>query len=266
MSVRSDLPGVRDVGARDVTAVPRVALVTGATSDIGAAISRALGAGGLSVALGFRPSTGSPDRLADELTAMGSIALPVVADVASVDAIHAAREQVESALGPVSVLVNVAARVRFERFLDSDPTDWAGDIDVTLLGTMRACHAIAPSMKQHGWGRIVNIAAYGAVVGEPALAVASVAKAGVLGLTRTLAKEFGSHGITVNAVAPGFIETTATPRRLREPQRLAAIAGRQLAGRLAEPADIAGTVAYLVGDAAALVTGQVISVGAVQAP
>jgi 2-hydroxycyclohexanecarboxyl-CoA dehydrogenase len=243
-----------------MTDTRRVALVTGATSDIGAAISRSLAAGTFAVAVAYHADEAAGWALTRELQAAGARATAVAVDLGAIESLVAARDEVEEVLGPVDVLVNCAARVHFSRFLDSDPSEWAGDVDITLLGTMRACHVFAPRMSERGWGRIVNIVAEGALVGEPALAVATAAKAGVLGLTRTLARELGPHGITVNAVSPGFVPTAATPEHLLQPDRLEQIARSYPMGRLGRPEDIAAMVACLAGEEIGYVTGQTISV------
>jgi 2-hydroxycyclohexanecarboxyl-CoA dehydrogenase len=243
-----------------MTEAGRVALVTGGTSDIGAAIARSLGARSFAVAVAYHADETVGRGIVRGIEADGGRALAVALDVASMDSVVAAREQVEENLGPVDVVVNCAARVRFSRFLDSDPSHWGEDVDVTLLGTMRSCHVFAPRMAQRAWGRIVNIVAEGAIVGEPSLAVACAAKAGVLGLTRTLALELAEHGITVNAVSPGFVPTASTPDRLLEPERLERIVRSYPMGRLGRPQDIAAMVACLASEEMGYVTGQTISV------
>ena len=236
------------------------AFVTGATSDIGTAIVRVLAARGHAVAVHYHTKSEPAERLAREIEASGGAALAVAADIASLEQVRAAVATAGERLGPVAVLVNVAALVRFERFMASDPADWQAQIDVTLGGCLNACRVAAEQMLTQGAGRIVNIVAEGAIVGEPALAVASAAKAGVMGFTRTLARELADQGITVNAVSPGFVATQAVPPELRTSERLAQIAARYPAGRLGTPEDIAFVVAFLVSPEAGYVTGQTISV------
>jgi NAD(P)-dependent dehydrogenase (short-subunit alcohol dehydrogenase family) len=243
-----------------MSAAGRVAVVSGGTSDIGAAIARALGTGGVAVAVGYHSDKSAGRSIAYDIEALGGQAIAVEVDVTQIDSIVEARQTIEALYGPVNVLVNCAARVRFARFLESDPAEWSGDIDVTLVGTMRACHVFAPSMAERRWGRIVNIVAEGAIVGEPSLAVASAAKAGVLGLTRTLALDLAKHGITVNAVSPGFVPTSATPPRFLDPDRLERIVSQYPMGRLGRPEDVATIVTTLVSEQVGYVTGQTISV------
>jgi NAD(P)-dependent dehydrogenase (short-subunit alcohol dehydrogenase family) len=237
-----------------------VALVTGATSDIGTAISRALAADGNAVGVHFHHREDRARALAAELEQFGVSSLVVAGDVSELRDVRRIAEELSAALGPITVLVNVAADVRFERFLDSDPDGWDRQLNVTLRGTMNACYVAAGGMVQSGGGRIVSVLAEGALVGEPALAVASVAKAGVLGLTRTLARELAPHGVTVNAVSPGFVPTDSVPRRFRTPERLEVIAAGYPMKRLGTPEDVAAAVAYLCSDGAGYVSGQTLSV------
>lgn len=238
----------------------RVALVTGATSDIGTAISRALAADGNAVGVHFHHREDRARTLAAELEQLGVGSLAVGGDISKLGDVRRIAEELCAALGPLTVLVNVAAAVRFERFLDSDPDGWQRQIDVTLRGTMNACYVAAGAMVRSGGGRIVSVLAEGALVGEPSLAVASMAKAGVLGLTRTLSRELAPHGVTVNAVSPGFVATDSVPDRFRTPERLEKIAGGYPMKRLGTPEDIAGAVAYLCSDGAGYVSGQTLSV------
>lgn len=237
-----------------------VAIVTGATGDIGAAIALALARRGDDVAVHYHRDGERAAELATAIREAGARAIAVAADVTDLDRVEAAVDRIAETLGEPAILVNAAAAVRFERFLDSDPARWAEQIDVTLRGTLNCCRPVARRMARAGYGRIVNLAAEGALVGEPGLAVASAAKAGVLGFTRSLARELAASGITVNAVSPGFVPTGSVPARLRTPARLAAIAARYPAGRLGTPDDVAATVAFLCSAEAGYVTGQTVSV------
>lgn len=236
------------------------ALVTGATSDIGAAIALALADAGLSVGVHFHRREDRARELVGQLEERGVKAVAVRADVADHNDARALTDRTVERLGPLWALVNAAADVRFARFLESDPATWRQQVDVSLHGVLNCSHAAAQHMVGVGAGRIVNVVAEGALVGEPALSVASAAKAGVVGFTRSLARELAPAGVTVNAVSPGFIPTDAVPEAMRTPERLQRIAARYPARRLGTPQDIAEVVAFLCSDAAGYVMGQTISV------
>jgi 2-hydroxycyclohexanecarboxyl-CoA dehydrogenase len=238
----------------------QVAIVTGATSEIGAAAARELARRGHAVGVHFHRHEERAAALVEELTAGDGEAVAFGADVAEEAEVERGFADVRDALGPIAVLVNVAALVRFERFMESSAEDRRAQVAATLLGTMNCCRVAAEDMRDAGEGRIVSVVAEGALVGEPALAVASAAKAGVVGLTRSLALELAGEGITVNSVSPGFVPTDAVPARFREPDRLERIARRYPAGRLGTPADIAAAIGFLCSPEASYVTGQTLSV------
>jgi 3-oxoacyl-[acyl-carrier protein] reductase len=238
----------------------RVAIVLGATSGIGKAIARRLADAETAVAVHCHRDRAAATALCDELDREGAGATVVQADVAAFAEVRDMAAAVAGELGVATIVVNAAARVRFERLMDSDPDDWTEQIDVTLRGALNVCRVFGEGMIEAGRGRFVHIVAEGALLGEPSLAVASVVKAGVLGLTRTAALELASHGVTVNSVSPGFVVTAATPERYRDPERLAALTRRYPMGRLGTPDDVAAAVGFLCSDAAGYITGQTISV------
>lgn len=237
-----------------------VAAVIGATSDIGGAIARALARDGAAVAVHYHSDEAAADRLVNELAGAGVRTARFRANIASFDDVRSLATAIDERLGPPAVVVNTAADVRFERFLDSDPEQWRQQVDITLMGAMNVMRVFGEGMVSRRHGRLIAVLAEGALVGEPALAVASATKGGVLGLVRALAKDFARHGVTVNGVSPGFVPTKAVPERFRSGERLKSIARHYPAGRLGTPEEVADAVAFLASPRAAYVTGQTISV------
>ncbi len=232
----------------------RVALVTGASGGIGDAIARALHARGAHVALSGtrRPAL---EALA---SALGGRASVHDADLADREAASMLVRAVEADAGRLDILVNNAGLTRDGLALRMKDEDWDRVLDVDLGAPFRLCRAALAGMVRRRHGRIVNIASIVAVTGNPGQANYTAAKAGLLGMTRTLAREVASRAITVNAVAPGFVETAMT-EALSEAQRTA-LAGQIPLGRLGRPEDVASAVLYLASDEAAWVTGTTLHV------
>ena len=232
----------------------RTALVTGASGGIGAAIARALAAQGASVALGgtrLEPL----QALAAEI---GDKAHVVAADLSDRSAADAAFADAEKKLGQVDILVNNAGITRDQLALRMKDEDWDRVIEVNLTSGFRLSRMALRGMMKRRWGRIVGITSVVAVTGNPGQANYAASKAGMIGMTKALAAEVASRGITVNCVAPGFIETAMTAVLTEEQNQR--IAGNVPTGRLGAALEIAAAVVYLASEEAAYTTGTTLHV------
>ncbi len=232
----------------------KTALITGASGGIGGAIATALhGAGAL---VGLSGTRIEPlEALAAEL---GERAFVLPCNLGVAEAVEALPAQAIKAMGGLDILINNAGITRDQLFMRMSDEDWATVLDVNLTSTMRLCRgAIRPMMKKR-WGRIVNISSVVGATGNPGQANYAASKAGMIGLSKSLAQEVASRGITVNAVAPGFIATAMTDK-LNDEQK-AAINSRIPAARMGTPAEIAAAVLYLASEEAGYVTGATLHV------
>lgn len=231
----------------------KVALVTGGSRGIGAAISRELGRAGAKVAVNYRSGKEAAEEIAGEV---GGVA--VQADVSDPAQAQRLVEEVEELLGDVDCLVNNAGITRDTLIARMSDEDWSEVIGTNLGGPFYTSRAVARKMMRRRSGSIVNLTSVVGLHGNPGQANYAAAKAGIIGLTKALARELGSRGVRVNAVAPGYIATELT-NVLSEEIRGAILANTPL-GRLGEPEDVAGTVRFLCSDEAAFVTGEVLLV------
>jgi 3-oxoacyl-[acyl-carrier protein] reductase len=232
----------------------KTALVTGATGGIGAAIARALHGAGATVAIsGTRAAV--LEELKAELGERVHVLACNLADSADVEKLVPAAE---AAMGSLDILVNNAGITRDGLAMRMKDEDWQQVLDVNLTAPYRLARAAMRGMMKRRWGRIVNITSVVAVTGNPGQANYVASKAGVVGLTKSLAQELASRNVTVNCVAPGFIATPMTDG-LNDKQK-EAILGRVPAGRLGTPEEIAAATLYLASNEAAYVTGQTLHV------
>ncbi|MEU6036650.1 3-oxoacyl-ACP reductase FabG [Actinomadura sp. NPDC047616] len=241
----------------------RVAIVTGAARGIGAATAVRLAVDGFAVAVCDLDEAACAGTV-EEIDRAGGRGLAVGVDVADAQAVRAAVDRVAAELGPPVVLVNNAGIIRDNLLFKMTDDDWDAVMAVHLRGAFLMSRAVQAHMTEAGWGRIVNLSSTSAL-GNRGQANYSAAKAGLQGFTKTLAIELGRFGVTVNAIAPGFIATemtAATAARMGvDFEDFKAAAAREIpVRRVGVPGDIAGVVAFLVGDDASFVSGQVIYV------
>ena len=232
-----------------------VALVTGASRGIGAAIADRLAALGATV-VGTATSEKGAQAIGERLASQGGHGR--VLDVTGEGAIEALVDGIAKDIGPVSILVNNAGITRDNLLLRMKDEDWQAILDTNLTSVYRSSKAVMRAMMKARKGRIINIASVIGVTGNAGQANYAAAKAGIIAFSKSLAREVGSRGITVNVVAPGFIETDMT-RDLPEEGKSAMLSQIAL-GRLGQPSDIADAVAFLAGPAASYVTGETLHV------
>ena len=235
----------------------KVALVTGASRGIGRAIAMDLAARGAAVALTARHPEPAEEAAA-EIRERGGRALALAMDVGDSASVEAGAKAIADGLGKVSILVNNAGITRDQLLLRMKPEDWSEVLRVNLDGTFHCTRIFCKDMVRARWGRIINISSVIGALGNPGQANYAASKAGVFGLTRAVARELAGRNITVNAVAPGFIETAMTDGLPDEAK--AALMKSIPLGRLGQPEDVARVVGFLAGDDSAYMTGQVIYV------
>ncbi len=237
----------------------RVALVTGGGSGIGAATCRRLAAEGARVAV-------TDVRLDPAREVAGEIGgEPYELDVRSTESVRAAVQAAEADVGPIDVLINNAGYDEFSFFVNTDEEMWDRVLAVNLRGVIAVTHAVLPGMQQRRRGRIVSVASEAGRVGSQGSGIYSAAKAGVIGFTKTVAREAARYDVTCNAVAPGPIET---PLLMAAPEALGDIGERLVQGmvgstalrRIGQPEEVAAAIAYLASDDASFVTGQTLGV------
>ena len=232
----------------------RNALVTGASGAIGGAIAKSLHAQGASVAL-----SGTRREALEALAAeLGERAHAVPADLGDAEETEALPGRVETALGDLHILVNNAGLTRDMLALRLSDDQWQSVLDVNLTATFRLSRAALRGMMRRRHGRIINIASIVGVTGNPGQANYAASKAGMIGMTKSMAAEVAARGVTLNCIAPGFVRSPMTDA-LSEQQQ-AGLLERIPAGRIGEPADIAGAAVFLASDEAAWVTGQTVHV------
>lgn len=231
-----------------------IALVTGASRGIGASIAEALAAAGATV-VGTATSQGGADGIS---AALGERGRGIVLNVSDPDSVAAAIEDMQSTEGSPTILVNNAGITRDNLLMRMKQEEWDEVIATNLTGMFSVCKACLRGMMKARKGRIINIASVVGVMGNPGQSNYSATKAGMIGFSKSLAKEIGSRGITVNVVAPGFVDTDMT-RELPEENRAALLAQVPL-GRLGEGTDIANAVLFLASAGGAYITGETLHV------
>src|SRR5262245_45857465 len=242
------------------TLAGRIALVTGGSRGIGRAIGVALGGLGAKVILNYTSNEAAAAEAAAAVVAAGGAAVTKRFDVADPAAVDAAFKEVIAAEGGLHILVNNAGIAINTLVLGAKDADWKRALDVNLSGTFNCCRAaLRALMKAKDAGRIINITSITGEVGSAGQAPYVAAKAGIIGLTKTLAREYATRGVTVNAVSPGYIETDMTANDLPAERRAQLLKDIPL-GRVGKPEAVAAAAAYLAGPAAGYVTGQVLRV------
>jgi|Tabmets5t2r1_1033131.scaffolds.fasta_scaffold01901_2 3-oxoacyl-[acyl-carrier protein] reductase len=236
----------------------RIALVTGGSGGIGAACAGALATAGHRVAVGYGTSAGAADKVVEAIERSGGTAMAVHADVTDPAAVDSAFAAVESAWGPVELVVNAAGANRDKLTVQLADDDWRHTLDTDLSGPFHVVRRALRPMIRARYGRIVNVSSIVAATGSPGQANYAAAKAGLVGLSRSVAREVASRGITVNVVEPGPVTTPMTDA-LPEARRQA-LADATAMGRFGTPAEVAAVVAFLCSDAASYVTGAVVPV------
>ncbi|QSJ19991.1 3-oxoacyl-[acyl-carrier-protein] reductase [Nostoc sp. UHCC 0702] len=235
----------------------KVAIVTGASRGIGRAIALQLATQGANVVVNYASSATAAENVVAEITAAGGQALALQADVSQADQVDTLLNTVLEKFKRVDILVNNAGITRDNLLLRMKPEDWQAVIDLNLTGVFLCTRAISKIMLKQRSGRIINITSVAGQMGNPGQANYSAAKAGVIGFTKSVAKELASRGITVNAVAPGFITTDMTSNLSNTEDIIKYIP----LGRYGQPEEVAGVVRFLAADpAAAYITGQVFNV------
>lgn len=237
----------------------RVALVTGATKNIGYAIASALAESGAAVALNGR-NTEMVQQAAERLSATGATVVPVVGDISTEDGVRTVTDEVADRLGRVDILVNNAGIRAHGPLVDTALEDWQAVLDTVLTGAFLTTRAVLGGMCESGWGRIINIAGVSGQSGAAGRPSVVAAKAGLVGLTKATAHEAAPHGVTVNAVSPGLIDTQRSPTR--GDSSVAAEHYKEMAamvplGRQGHVSEVGALCAFLCSDPAGFITGQV---------
>ena len=243
----------------DLNLKGRVALVTGGGRDVGREIALGLAAEGCAVAVNYNASAAAAEKVAADIKAAGGHAKAYQADVADYASVKAMADLIARDFGRLDIVVNNAGFTPRMRFLESKPEDWKKQIDVGLYGVMNTSHAALPHLIRSKAGRIICLAGDSSRVGESGLAVTAAARAGVIGLVKSLAKEHGRDNLTANVLALGLVETSHS-----DPAWMAAnrdkVTKMYPIRRLGAPGDVAPLVTLLASDAAGWITGQVVSI------
>src|ERR1700734_3383070 len=237
----------------------KVAVVVGGTSGIGKTMSIGLAEAGADVIPCSR-RLDAAEPVAIEIEKHGRRSLRLAADVADRQSLITARDQILEKFGRIDILINSAGRIKRTPVLDLPEEEWAAIIDTNLTGTLRACQVFAPPMLAQGWGRIVNLASLNSFVALFEVAAYAASKAGVAGLTRALAIEWGARGVNVNAIAPGVFRTALNQQLLDGTERGRELLLRTPAGRFGRVEELAGAAVFLSSEAASFVNGQILVV------
>lgn len=241
-----------------MTLAGKVALVTGGSRGIGRAIALTLAEHGAGVAINYAGNTAAAEEVKGAIEGMGRKAILVQGSVADTDGVQAIVNQVVKELGRLDILINNAGITRDGLLMRMKEADWDAVLETNLKGVYNCSKAVMRTMMKQKSGRIVNMASVVGEMGNAGQANYAAAKAGVIGFTKSLAKEVASRGITVNAVAPGFIATDMTS--VLTDEQKAEMARTIPLGRAGQPQDVANAVLFLVSEEAAYITGQVLNV------